>query len=175
MSNKPIVTVNVTLQTATVSRKGFGTPIFISAHHNFPNRVRTYNGLSGVAEDFTSTDTAYIAAQGVFSSTPSVQQFKVGRQEADSIVTPIDVIETSVHALTITVNDGDTLDVSVVTGAAETAQDVCAAMKAAIDGNAAVAAHVTTAVVGTGAAATLSISPTAATDVFGLSQLSLVE
>mgnify|MGYP003649759331 CR=1 FL=1 len=82
MSNKPIVTVNVTLQTATVSRKGFGTPLFISVHTDFAERVRTYSSLEGVAEDFISTDSAYIAAQAVFGNTPSVAAFKVGRRVA---------------------------------------------------------------------------------------------
>jgi hypothetical protein len=174
MSNKPIVTVNVSLQTATVSRKGFGTPIFISTHHNFAQRVRSYASLKAVGEDFKSTDSAFIAAQGVFSNTPSVSTFKVGRREADAIITPIDVATGSIHKLTITVNGGDTVAVSVTTAAAETAEDVATAIKTAIDADAAVADHVTATVVGVGVAGTLTIAPKLATDIFGVSAVSNV-
>jgi hypothetical protein len=172
MSNKPIVTVNVSLQTATVSRKGFGTPIFISAHHNFPQRVRSYSSLKGVGEDFKSTDSAYIAAQGVFSNTPNVASFKVGRREADAIVTPTDVAVSSVHALTITVNDGDTLSVSVTAESGDTAADTAEALKVAIDADTAVADHVTTTVTGLAEAGILTITPKVTGDVFGISSTS---
>jgi hypothetical protein len=174
MSNKPIVTVNVSLQTATVSRKGFGTPIFISAHHNFPQRVRSYSGLKAVGEDFNSTDSAYIAAQGVFSNTPSVATFKVGRREANSIVTPTDVAVSSVHALTISVNDGDTLSVSITSESGDTAADAAEALKVAIDADTAISDHVTTAVTGVADAGILTISPKVTGDVFGISSTSNV-
>jgi hypothetical protein len=174
MSNKSIVTVNVSLQTSTVSRKGFGTPIFIAAHHNFPQRVRSYSSLPAVAEDFKSTDSPYIAAQGAFSNSPSVKTFKVGRREADAILTPTDVASGSVHAFTITVNDNDALSVSITTGAAETAEDVATAMKTAIEADADVAAHVTATVSGVDAAGILTIEPIVLTDVFGISALSNV-
>lgn len=171
MSNKPIVTVNVSLQTATVSRKGFGTPLFISTHHNFQERVRTYSSLKSVGDDFSAADPAHIAATAAFSNTPSVSEFKVGRREADAVITPTDVADGSVHTLTVTVNDGDTVVVSITTGAGDDEAAVATAMKAAIDGNAAVAAHVTTSVVGATTAGTLVVSPTLATDTFAITDI----
>lgn len=173
MSNKPIVIVNVSLQTATVTRKGFGTPIFISSHNNFPERVRTYTSLTGVADDFNPTEAAYVAAQQIFSSTPSVAEFKIGRRLVDSTLTPTEVADGSVHEVTLTVLGGDTLDISVVAGVGDDEEAVSTAIKVAIDASA-LASKITSVVTGVGALGTLVLSRTTVNDSFSTSKLSKV-
>lgn len=167
----PIATINIVLRTATVTRAGFGTPIFISSHRNFQERVRSYVSIDGVAEDFDSTDAAYIAAQQFFAHTPSVATLKIGRREASGTYTPVNVENGSVHTITITVNDGDAVTVSYTATTGNTAEEVATALAAAINGDVDVAAHITASVTGAGSAAVLDIALVAAGDVYSVSEL----
>lgn len=167
----PIVQVNISRNTTGVKRLGFNTMLFIGTHRWFPERVRTYTSKDEVAEDVPLDSEEYIAASIAFAQSPSPGQFKIGRREADATFTPTEVVENKVFKFTITVNDGDYADVSYTAGAAETAQTVCDAFVTAIEGDAAVAQHVTVATVGTGASAVLTISATTATDVFSITNI----
>lgn len=166
----PIATVNIALRTATVSRAGFGTPIFISAHNSFMERVRTYTSLTAVGEDFSSTHAAYIAAQGVFSSSPSVAQFKIGRRAttAHSLI-PTEVALGTSHGFTITVDGGDSVEASYVASGGETAFDVATALVGAITGDAEVSAKVAAVVVGVAEAAVVQLTKVAPTDEYSVS------
>lgn len=140
----PIVTVNVVLRTATVSRAGFGTPIFIAPHNNFLERVRTYQSLNGVGDDFNSTDAVYIAAQAVFSHTPSVGVFKVGRVDTDSSVyTPKNVTTGAVYTIKVTLENGDTATLSYTAQAMDDATDVSTQLVSDINGNATLTGSIT--------------------------------
>lgn len=167
----PIATVNVVLRTATVGRAGFGTPLFISSHRRFQERVRTYTSIEAVGEDFDSTDAAYVAAQQFFSHTPSVSKLKIGRREADSIFTPSNVDNGSVHTITVTVNDGDSVTASYTSDISETAADVSTALIDLINGDADVAAHITASASGDG----ITITTVAAGDVYSVSGLGNIE
>ena len=107
MALNPVATVNISLQTTTVSRAGFGTPMFIASHRAYTSRVRSYASTTEVAADFSTTSDPFIAATAFFANTPSSPTFKVGRREADAILTPENVINGTVYKVTVTVNDGD--------------------------------------------------------------------
>lgn len=77
----PIVTVNIVLRTATVSRAGFGTPLFIARHSNFPEAVRTYPSIEAVGDDFGASEPVYKAAQIAFATTPKPTKVKIGRRQ----------------------------------------------------------------------------------------------
>lgn len=166
-----IATVNITLQTATVSRAGFGTPVFISSHRAFPERIRSYGSLSDVAEDFQTTDAAYIAASQFFAHDVSPSVIKIGRREAVGTYAPSNVDNGSVHAITVTVNDGDAVVAAYTATAGNTAEDVATVLAAAINGDAEVSAHVTAGVSGTGADAVLTITLDGVGDVYSVSGL----
>lgn len=168
----PIATVNVVLRTATVTRAGFGTPIFVSSHRNFVERVRTYTSLTAVGEDFDSTDPAYIAAQQFYAHTPSVAQLKIGRREAAGVFTPTGVETGSVHSITVTLGGGDSATVTYTALISDTAEEVVDAFVTAITtvtGDAEVAAKV-----GTGASAALTLTPPAAANNYAVSELTNV-
>jgi len=167
----PIATVNIALRTATVSRAGFGTPIFISSHRSFQERVRTYRTLTAVGEDFEANSNTYIAAQGFFASTPSPAQIKIGRREADLTLTPENVSENTQYTITVSVNDGDSVTATYTALVADTAEEVVDAIKAAIDADADVTNHVTTTKIGVGSAATLTIQASGVGDVFDVSDV----
>ena len=169
----PITTVNLTLRTATISRAGFGTPIFISSHNSFIGRVRSYTSLSAVGEDFSTQHPAYIAARGVFSSTPSVTTFKVGRRATTSnSLLPQNVVTGSTHSVTVTVDDGNVVVASYVASGGDTELEVATAIASAINGDAPVAAKVTATVVGAGTAAVIQMVKVGATDDYAVTDIS---
>ena len=89
MALQDITTVQISLETAAVTRASFGTPIFIGEHNYFAERSRSYTKLTDVAVDFPATSNEYIAATGFFSADKSPNLILIGRQETDLItVTP---------------------------------------------------------------------------------------
>ncbi len=73
------VTLTITANTTTSPRAGFGIPLILSANASWPERVRTYTGIEGVAEDFASTSPEYLAAEAMFSQNPHPTTVKIGR------------------------------------------------------------------------------------------------
>lgn len=174
-----IVNVDISLQTAALSRAGFGTPIFTTAHRYFNERVRAYTSLEAVTNDFPTDSNAYAALQSYFSQSPSPATVKVGRIEADATITPVSVDPgNSTHSFTIGVNDtnGTTLSVSYTTVALDTEEEVVDAWVTAITGDPDISAVVTASKTGTGASAVLDITPVdPATDNFYIEDLVLAE
>lgn len=173
-----IVNVDISLQTTALTRAGFGTPIFTSAHRYFNDRVRAYTSIESASEDLPTESNAYIALQKFFSQTPSPSVVKIGRIEADATLTPQEVVpETSVHSFTIEVNDEDntSLEVSYTTAALDDEEAVVDGFIAAITGDADVSAKVSATKSGTLDAAVLVLSPVdSETDSFSISNLTLV-
>ena len=124
--------------------------------------------MEAVGEDFDSTDAAYVAAQQFFSHTPSVSQLKIGRREADGVFTPSSVDNGSIHTITVTVNDGDSVTASFTADLTDTAADVSTALIGLINGDTDVAAHITASASGDG----IAIAPVTAGDVYSVSGLS---
>lgn len=105
MSYRNLTNISVTLQNVGVTRLGFGTPLFASSHRYFPERVRQYTSLRGVAEDIPVSSPTYRAAQGYFSMTPAPSSIKIGRREADLTLTV--ATNSTSGSLTVFVNDGN--------------------------------------------------------------------
>lgn len=173
MAVNPLVTVEISLQTTGVARADFGTLIFIGSHRWFSERVRTYASLTSAVEDgIDDASDEYQALLRAFQQSPAPRQVKIGRREADVTLTPTDTTQGVEYTISVGVNDGDSVDVTYTVGAAETEENIVDAIKAAIDGDANVAAHVTTTKNGTGASTTLTIDATTASDYFVLSGIS---
>ena len=151
----PIVTVNIVLRTSTVSRAGFGTPIFISQHRNFVERVRTYQSLTAVAEDFFTDDAAYIAASQFTANTPKVSAFKIGRRVANPVFTPVDVAEGTTYSISLSA-EGEELTISYTAVALDDAEDVATGLIADIPVSDPIEAHLTIAAAG----GTVTVVPT---------------
>lgn len=152
MALSDITNVSISLQTSGISRLGFGTPLFITAHNFFLDRVREYSGLSEVAADFPTDSNAYKAAVSVFKNEPSVGKFKIGRQKANTLVTVGgDTGGTYVAGVTVglTVTDavGGTVDATFTTSGAESLATVAANLVADING-----------VIGSGGTATVTVT-----------------
>lgn len=76
-----IVSVLITANTVSPSQKGFGTPLIAAYHTHYSDRVRAYSSpLDMIADGFTTTEPAYLAASAIAAQNPTVQEFKVGRR-----------------------------------------------------------------------------------------------
>lgn len=170
----PLAEVNISLATATFERVGFGIPLFITSSRSFPERTRSYRSLEDVGSDFSTSSNAYRAAQSAFSSSNGLNTLIIGRREADAVLSLVAAPQQNENfQLKVEVNDGDEVTVNYTeSGASPTQESVLTAIKGLIDADGDVASHVTTTVSGTGASATLTISPIAATDFFILSGVS---
>ena len=132
----PIVKVNITLRTATISKAGFGVMMFLSAHKAFGERVRSYSSLSAVAEDFGENDEAYKAARMYFSNTPAPDTLKVGRIDGDSMLSPQAAGDAGVeYSITITVG-GENYTFDYLSSGVETEQTVASALAGEISNEA---------------------------------------
>ena len=85
MSQVPIssiVNVSITRQTQGVTQAGFGTPLILTNETPVTSwgseLVRTYTSTTEVLDDWTSSDSVYLAAVAIFAQTPKVTSIKVG-------------------------------------------------------------------------------------------------
>lgn len=134
MSLDDIVQVNITAETTTPTRPGFGTPLILAYHTRWTSdRVREYSKLLEMTDDgFLVTDPAYIAASKVFSQNPRPKKIKIGRRTNAPIqtvdLTPINVTQGYVYNITI-----GGVTATYTNGASETVATVCTALAAAIE------------------------------------------
>ena len=154
-----IVDVSLSLQTTSVSRAGFGTPAFLGSHRWFTERMRTYSTILEAEADFPSGSDERAAATAVFSQTPSVTEFKVGRREATAVLTPDLPLEGGVFSFTLTDNIGYSANISFTALAAPDEEDIVDGLIAAIALETDFDNTVTATKVGVGASAVLHLDP----------------
>lgn len=78
-----IVDVEITRESRGITRIGFNTPLFLSVHTRFVDRVRAYSSLSEmVADGFLTSDVAYKQAKMCFAQDDAPDQIKIGRATA---------------------------------------------------------------------------------------------
>lgn len=96
-----IIQIDISRETAAVTQTNFNVPMFVSAHTAFAERARSYSSLTAVAEDFKSTDKAYIAAQKLFSQTLKPAQIVIGRRNVPSSTISVSAAVIGTYTLTI--------------------------------------------------------------------------
>lgn len=84
MSIKDIISVNITRDTVRVTQRGFGVPLIFGIHTKFPERVREYNSIESVLEDFSATDLEYKKAVAIFSQEITPEKIKIGRRDINA-------------------------------------------------------------------------------------------
>jgi len=82
-----IITINITRETAKLTRVGFGTPLVFGEHAKFDlgELSRVYNNITAVEEDFATTDEEYKAAAKIFGQEVSPTQIIIGDRSANAI------------------------------------------------------------------------------------------
>jgi len=132
---KNFVDVQISRETAKITRTGFGTTLIFAPHFHFPDRVRSYSDPSEMLEDgFLSTDPHYIAALKLVSQELSPPLFKIGRklEDVNSKASLAFVGTPTAGTWTLDVGIGDATPIT--TGAITyTADDDTAAIETAIE------------------------------------------
>lgn len=124
-----IIDIQISRETAAVAQTNFNVPLFISAHTNFPERARVYSSLTAVAEDFATTDSAYIAASKLFGQTLKPANIVIGRRQVPSVTVSVATVANNT-AYVLTLNE---VDYSYVSDASATAIEIATGLKAAYD------------------------------------------
>jgi hypothetical protein len=96
---KDIVLVNITRETAKISRVGFGTPLIFGIHSKFVEDYRIYTSITGVLEDFLITDEEYKAANAIFAQAIVPERIVIGKRSpniAQSDVVTISNVQNNV-------------------------------------------------------------------------------
>lgn len=128
------VDVQITRETATVSRVGFGTPAVLTYHTRFPEVYRLYSNLTEMTDDgFTSSDLAYKMSAAIWSQNPRPANIVVGRRLTAPLrevkLTPKAPLLAST-AYPVTINDEV---FTFTTDATPTAAEITAGLTALID------------------------------------------
>jgi len=130
MSIEDIVNVQITRDTRSVSRQGFGVTLVLGVSKAFTSLTRTYSKQSDVLLDFLSTDKEAIASNSLFAQSPSPTQVIIGRRGTSdlTVVTVSTVIDSTTYTTTI---NGQVA--SFTSGVSTTAALIAAGLKTAID------------------------------------------
>ncbi len=171
MSLDDIVKVTIDLQTASVSRVGFGTPLIMSTEaatdSRFTETAKIYTQLSELTTDgFIASGVTFLKAQSVFSQNPKVSQLVIGKRSnaPTMVVTLTPTLPSPLAITTYAVTIGGTIAAETfafVTDATPTGDEIVIGLIALINaGNQNVVATGTTTLILT-AAATPGGSPAA--------------
>ena len=100
-----IIDVQITRETAKITRVGFGTGLIFGIHTSFAEEYREYTDIDGVAEDFLVTDEEYLAAAKYFSQALKPEKVIIGKRAANvaqsEIVTVDNIQNTTTYTVTI--------------------------------------------------------------------------
>lgn len=106
MNIAQVVQVIIRIGLKTITRAGFGTCLVVGSNGDFTG-IRTYNDIDGVAEDFTTSDAEYIAADRLFGQENRPTQIKIAKRTANvaqiETLTP-NVSVQAIAAFTVTIN-----------------------------------------------------------------------
>ena len=139
MTLQAISRVAISLNTSGLTREGFGTLIFLTAHNFYKDRVRSYSDTDSIGNDTQTSSNAYAAGTAVFVNDPAPSTLKIGRVIADSVIAP-DVLDDAgslivgrAVELTITDQNDDIVTASYTTVGGDTVADVVDELKTQID------------------------------------------
>lgn len=130
MSIDNIVNVQISRDTSSVSRAGFGTPLILGTNKGFDSLSKVYTNYNDVLLDFSATDPEALAASAVFSQTITVKQLLIGRRATSdlTVVTVDEAVDSVVYSCTI---NGTVF--SINSGVSATPITIAAALVSAIN------------------------------------------
>jgi len=145
MSLDDIVNVQISKETASVSRTGFGVPLVLTYHTKDAARFLEFTDASDMlvaaGGPFASTDQAYILANAAFSQDPKPARVLVGRRINPTIRTVVltprsglingETLPLNLKLYRVTIN-GENMDFT--SDATATVAEICTGLAAAING-----------------------------------------
>lgn len=137
-----IVSVQIALQTAGVSRGNFGTPMIVAPLMTFPERVRVYTSYNAASED-DLPPSLLTALSDCFGQIPRPKQVKVGRRAVlKAVIQVADLIALGTYSFKVNgksysyTADGTPLASEIVAGlAAAVTADTDEAITATVAGD----------------------------------------
>lgn len=153
------VTSTIQLATTSVTSANLGATLFAAAHNYFIERTRPYSTFDEVRNDpaIPSGSPSYNALRLAFSANGAATPIYLGRREVDlSTYTPdpLRAGKVTTYKISVAVGSGS-VNAEYTSLVTDEAEEVCTGLKTAID---AATLDVTTTVVGTGAAAVLTLA-----------------
>lgn len=133
MAYEPIVNVNITITDVQLSVEGFGTPLFLTTHRSHENRVEVYTSAADVGAVYGTTSAAYRASVKAFGQSPKITTLKIGRRDGELRLVPESVADGVTYGFTVISKLGVSSIFSYTASGGDTAVEVSAALKAAID------------------------------------------
>ena len=132
-----IVSVQIALNTAGISKEGFSTLLVVGASTAALARVATYRSAVEMTDDgYSESDPLYLAAVDFFAQIPHPNILKIGRRQVDSVVISVKNVleEDGVYSLTVASADGsNTYSYTVQNG--DAAADMLTAMLTGHEGS----------------------------------------
>lgn len=129
-----IVSVQIALNTAGISKEGFSTLLVVGASTAALARVATYRSAVEMTDDgYSESDPLYLAAVDFFAQIPHPNILKIGRRQVDSVVISVKNVleENGVYSLTVASADGsNTYSYTVQNG--DTAADILQGLETAM-------------------------------------------
>jgi hypothetical protein len=153
-----VVKVDITINAAGSTREGFGNPLFITGHDVWEERVRSYNSLTELAQDFPDGTAAYSAAKNLWAQQPQVPTIYIGRRNVQYTLGCTPPIEGNQYNLTLTVNSGIQQTFTYTGQSGDKAETVFTQLKTSIEAAQSIADHVTVTITGTEDNATMQIT-----------------
>ncbi len=134
MSLNDIVNVNISTQTTAPTRVGFGTPLIMGYHTEWPERARVYSSYQAVLDDgFDAAHPIARCAASVFSQSPKISRAIVGRAaNAPTMVMTVEVVQV-VNNWDYAIEINGT-EFEINSGGAATANSIAVALAGAING-----------------------------------------
>lgn len=131
MSLAQIVDIQISRGSRVVSRPGFGVPMILGQHTAFPERIRFYETIEAVAEDFLTSDAEYKFALAALSQELKPSRIAIGKRlpVAAQVVTYTPVVQNNA-LYTVTINGNQ---VSYTSDADATAAEIVAGLIAALN------------------------------------------
>lgn len=120
-----IVVVNISKETEAIDTASFDIPLALVTSNAFQERVRVYTSLTGVGEDFKTTDKAYVIASKLFGQDIKPSQILIGRRLVDDVIVTISSVADNT-TYTVTINS---TEYTIDSGVAATATSIVTALK----------------------------------------------
>lgn len=82
MSLESIINLTISAKSVHIGQRGFGVPLLVGRHTQWPERVRTYASVDALLADGFASDCRLVRmAEVLMAQNPGIKLFKIGRRE----------------------------------------------------------------------------------------------
>lgn len=115
------VEVFITKGSQQIDITSFSIPLLLTEHDSFPDRLRSYSSLGGVAEDFGINSETYIMASKAFSQQLVFPQIYIGRKDETESYTEalLEVQKENDNFIAVVIDSHEQSDVLAMAGAVQ--------------------------------------------------------